>query len=703
MDLLRKFFIIILSAACLIWFPAQSQANAASLAIFNFRAANIEALMYNSEILYSLISELEKEKSIKLMPRRKMEALLSQNNLAQSDHPAIVVKAGQALGADFILFGSIARQDGIVANMKLMDIANRQVVRTWKLRFTEPRAIAERMPLFASQLTTATSVLHGKETFKSGNPDAANTNAKSTGDSGRKPAKPEKKFSTEAEERLPYPPLVMSFSGRVRATEIKFVPALRNMKAHITIASYKIYRQDPAADEPTLIQTLNARASSSKIVFTIKDTHALKDGAVYRYALASVDKKGRESPRSDTIAVQTAPSPRLEIVQNKVPGQIELAWNPVANIKGYMLYRSLSDDGKNLAWERIAQIKDRHTEKYTDMCLNRPDGFSDGTLYRYRLTAYDDGGETAPSDIVEGRCERGGRSPSNDTALDDETAQDNRIEHPTSNIQHLTSNDTEDRIERSTSNIQRSTSNIEHPTSNDAEDRIERSTSNIEHPTSNDTPGLEVDNTSPGDIVALPGTPVLGVALDHQLRQIDLVWRTVGNTDGYHLYRKSPKTDCHKIATITATEKCYYSDTSNLEDGKTYQYYMTAFNSGEETEPSETVSARTKGLPPYPQGISALRKSNKGVNITWTPINDPDVGGYVIYRGTAAAPSDNQTRQSVSVKEIAQVKGWQSDAYIDQQIVSTEPDRKYYYAIKAFNLFNARGALSEAVRVKTEP
>src|SRR5919197_337497 len=54
-------------------------------------------------------------------------------------------------------------------------------------------------------------------------------------------------------------------------------------------------------------------------------------------------------------------------------------------------------------------------------------------------------------------------------------------EHPTSNIQHRTSN-----IEHPTSNIQHRTSNIERPTSNvqHRTSNIERPTSNVQHPTS---------------------------------------------------------------------------------------------------------------------------------------------------------------------------------------------------------------------------
>lgn len=205
------------------------------------------------------------------------------------------------------------------------------------------------------------------------------------------------------------------------------------------------------------------------------------------------------------------------------------------------------------------------------------------------------------------------------------------------------------------------------------------------------------ESSSPNDIVALLGAPVLGVSRDNQLRQIDLVWRVVENADGYHLFRKSKGMAWRKIATINDPHQQQYSDTTDLKDGQTHQYYLTAFNAHEETEPSPQVSAQTKPPPACPQDIKAIRQDHK-VKITWTPLNDPDVGGYVIFRGATA-----KDKQSVAVGEIAEVEGWQSNSYIDQEATPLEPGRKYYYAIKSYNLFKVRGALSEAVRVKMKP
>ncbi len=89
-----------ISAVLLVWglllgnaSVLKAQENA--LAIFNLRPTNFEAMGYDGEILYALVSALRREKAVKLMPRREMEKILSQEAMVQSDDPHSVSKAGK--------------------------------------------------------------------------------------------------------------------------------------------------------------------------------------------------------------------------------------------------------------------------------------------------------------------------------------------------------------------------------------------------------------------------------------------------------------------------------------------------------------------------------------------------------------------------------------------------------------------------------
>ena len=62
---------------CMIFSHAYAQKN--PLAIFNLKATNIDAMGYNGEILHALISSIESDKNIDLMPRREIEEVALQN------------------------------------------------------------------------------------------------------------------------------------------------------------------------------------------------------------------------------------------------------------------------------------------------------------------------------------------------------------------------------------------------------------------------------------------------------------------------------------------------------------------------------------------------------------------------------------------------------------------------------------------------
>ena len=62
----RTICVLLLAACGLLLGPAAVSARQDTLGIFNLIPTNIEAMGYNGDILYALISTLEKEKNIKL-------------------------------------------------------------------------------------------------------------------------------------------------------------------------------------------------------------------------------------------------------------------------------------------------------------------------------------------------------------------------------------------------------------------------------------------------------------------------------------------------------------------------------------------------------------------------------------------------------------------------------------------------------------
>ena len=86
---LRGILLFIL-ICCLLFCISTGAAAQEKVAIFNLRPTNIEAMGYNGDILYALISTLEGEKAIAVMPRREMEEILFHAGIVQGDDPELV-------------------------------------------------------------------------------------------------------------------------------------------------------------------------------------------------------------------------------------------------------------------------------------------------------------------------------------------------------------------------------------------------------------------------------------------------------------------------------------------------------------------------------------------------------------------------------------------------------------------------------------
>jgi len=188
-------------------------------------------------------------------------------------------------------------------------------------------------------------------------------------------------------------------------------------------------------------------------------------------------------------------------------------------------------------------------------------------------------------------------------------------------------------------------------------------------------------------------------AQGNMIREIRLSWRPLASPEvkGYFVYR-STKEDVGftKIKRIDITEsasdkRITFRDTEGLADNMVYYYRVTAFETPEvETSFSKTVSARTKGKPPTPEGFTAVSGLVKAVELRWLPSSDPDVEGYNIY---ASSRSDGEF---VLIKRL---EGKNTTRYLDDSRdgVKLEDNKTYYYRITAFNRVNVESLSAATV------
>ena len=537
-----------------------------TLAILNLRPTNFEAMGYNGEILYALISALEKEKSVELVPRRQMEDKLLQAGMVQSDTPEMAQAAGKVLGIRYVLFGNVTKEGTrIRANLNLMDVKFQQVVESWTEDYSSREDILTRIPDFAAALA------------------AAITRADCT----------EQKA---ADETAPRRPEVTLESFRASSEGDKVVVRW-SVPAGKPIAGYHVYRAD-SADGP--YQFLGRTESAE-----FADTGTRK-GRSYYYRIGVLLAGGQEIKQENTAHIRSAgekqPHPPLILGASGHVQRIEVKYVPNLlndqenfNITDYRIFRRC-DPGD--PWNPVARVKAKITsQSELGFTFEDVESLEDGWKYFYAIASLD-------------RQER--ESPLSD----------------------------------------------------------------------------------PVSVSTIP-RPDLRLEKENLLRRIDLAWRTEENVEGYYLYRKQDPEDWERVEKIRGQPDFPFTDDSGLEDGRRYAYRLTAYDAKGETGPSNVVSAKTKDLPSPPQDIIAQSGRVKSVQLNWTPVADPDVGGYTIYSGTDPGRLETLTK----------VKGHEKTEYLDKGsgFSSLDDGTDYHYCIASYNLFGAEGAKTPVVKARTKP
>ncbi len=563
----RIFIISAMAVACLLWPPTASLAQTDSLALFNFRATNIEAMGPNTEILYALIPNLEQVKSIKLMPRRELEEALHQAGLTQNDNPDRVLEAGRALGVTFILFGQVTKKGSqIIAQFKLMDIENAAVLQTWDKTFSGREDILNQMPLLVQSLSLT---IADRDKYVPSAPPPPKT-------------KPQINIKVE------------NFQAQGKGKEViitwKFDPQQ-------PIAEFNVYRSEKPEGPYQFL------GKTRKNVFS--DT-TIRKGKSYCYRLGITLHSGKEITNQKIVRIATAgvklPHPPVIMGASGYIRRTEIKFVPSLlnvqkkfKITEYKIYRR-KEPGKE--WLNIStlSVKTKSGSKLT-ITIEDADNLEDGQTYAYALTSLD---------------KKKRESPFSDPVT-----------------------------------------------------------------------------------VRIDALPALKVETGNLLRKVPLIWHPMENVKGYNIYRKIDAQDWEKIVTIRSADKYKFTDQKNMADGREYQYYLTAFDAKQESGPSNTVKAKTKDLPPHPENFQVQSNLVKSVRLSWAPIQDPDIGGYHIFRGT----------ERKNAVKIAQIKGHNTDTYLDKgtSAAPLKDGTEYLYAIESYNQFKAVGKISKAVSATTKP
>lgn len=152
---------------------------------------------------------------------------------------------------------------------------------------------------------------------------------------------------------------------------------------------------------------------------------------------------------------------------------------------------------------------------------------------------------------------------------------------------------------------------------------------------------------------------------------ITATWSSVSGATAYSIYRDSSATGSFAEAVSRNQTALAYTDAaSNLSNGQTYYYKVSASNAaGQCVSPQSNSSSATSCAPPdIPSGLKASPRGLKQVELTWTA--STGASQYAIMRGTSRGAE-------VDVTPTVPIT---TTSYTDTDLIV---DTTYYYKIRA--------------------
>ena len=341
--------------------------------------------------------------------------------------------------------------------------------------------------------------------------------------------------------------------------------------------SYKVYRATSQNGTYSLLGSVTTT--------TYVNTGA-KDGVTYYYKVTAVNDSG-ESAYSNIVsgqnkAVTPKPSaPVVKIGNSATSGKPMLTWNAVSGATSYKVYRATSQNG---TYSLLGSVT---TTTYVNT------GAKDGVTYYYKVTAVNDSGESAYSNIVSGQNKA---------------------------------------------------------------------------------------------VTPKPAAPVVKIGNSASSGKPMLTWNAVSGATSYKVYRATSQNGTYSLlGTVTTTS---YINTG-AKDGVTYYYKVKAVNSAGESAYSNIVSGQNKAVTPKPAApvvkIGHSATSGKPM-LTWNAVDG--AASYKVYRATAknGAYSVINTTHALTYTNTGAALG-----------------TTYYYKVEALDAAGKSLGFSDVVEGKVAP
>ncbi len=576
------------------------------IAIFTFNILNLGAAGYDATISNLFMTLLAEHQIFEVMSRKELEESLRRAGLQQSEDVAVVRKVGTRLGLDGIIFGNVEKVGSAIE---------------FEVKFVE--------------MSGGETLLHRQEEVF-GHVALRQKIEEITGEIVQIANQYQPQQVVVTEEVSPYPAQPTGLQARGGSQKVVLS---WNANKESNLRGYKVFRG------ATPVGPFGKVASVKKNTFTDND---LENNRTYYYKIQAYNQEGRESPASDVIAAETAPSPFSPIILDATPliGGIRIRWttNPRkvedgTEVSGFKVYRATDPEG-DYVWvssitaksDQLGELKVKKHE-YDDM------GLADGSKYYYRLTAFNDKQiESDFSSALEGSSVS---IPTGVQATGDMIREIHLQWHPSPFketkgyriYRHTAPDGTFERIAELQGNNK--TTHIDQENLGDA-------TTYFYRVTVYDNKGREtgLSETASATTRGKPPTPEGLTAQSGLVKKVSLSWkvRPEKEVEGYYVYwNSSAAGEFKEIAKVKGRNKTSFVDKGDrdrpLDDNSTYYYMLTSYNKVDvNSDPCLVVSATTKPRPQSPTGLSAQGGLPGKIALTWNSNPETDLKYFHLFR-----------------------------------------------------------------------
>ncbi len=471
-----------------------------------------------------------------------------------------------------------------------------------------------------------------------------------------------------------------SWSNIAEATTQQTVPAApTNLTiTAVTASSIAIAWTDNSNNEtgfkierrtPTSSFTQIAIVEQNITTFT---NSGLNSNTTYTYRVRAYNSAGDSAYSNEVgaLTTNTPAAPSSLSLSNITNSSVRLSWADNANNEtGFRIERSISGG----SYTQIAEVG-QNVNNYTDS------GLIEGTLYRYRVRAYNAAGNSSYSNIAEAFSLL--NSPTN-LAVTAVTA--NSV---TLNWTDNSGKETGYKIERRTHNT--GFTQIAAVGSNTTTFTNAGLNANVTYYYRVRAYNNDVNSAYSEEVSALttniPAAPSNLAVSSVTNNAVSLYWTdNASNESGFKIERRVDGGNYTQIGTVGANVTSYTS--SGLNNNTTYYYRVRSYNSHGDSAYSNEAGATTGGVPAAPTNLAVTGSTQNSVTLSWTDNAQNEEGFYIERRTTGGS----YVQVAIVAKNLT--------TYTDTGLSA---NTEYQYRIRAHNL-TGNSAYSSAVTATTLP